>query len=332
MARTIGVRMVGAVGVLLALLTIVFLLRVAVPADAVKARLGASASQAVVDRERHRLGLDRPLMVQYVDYLAGAVHGDLGQALHTRRTVEADLADFLPATVELALVAGLLAGAGGLLLGVVGATSRRAGGVLRLLFVAGASAPTFLVGLLLIYVFYLRLGWLPATGRSSIRGAPGGPTGLLLIDGMLAGRLDVAGDALLHLVLPAVCLALAPAAAIGRVLRSSLLETLGADFVRTARAKGLHPWRVLWRHAFRNALSAPLTMTGLQAGLLLAGVVVVESVFAWPGIGLYTVQSIQAADFSAVAGVTLVLGAAYVVVNLMVDLAQAAADPRIRTA
>jgi peptide/nickel transport system permease protein len=129
-----------------------------------------------------------------------------------------------------------------------------------------------------------------------------------------------------------VCLALAPAAALGRVLRSSLLETYGADFVRTARAKGLHPRRILWRHAMRASLNAPLTMLGLQAGLLLAGVVVVETVFAWPGIGLYTVQSIEAADFASVAGVTLLLGTVYVLVNLAVDLAQSAADPRLRTA
>ncbi len=332
MGRTIAMRLMGAVGVLVALVTIVFVLRQATRADPVKVRLGANASQQAVATERHRLGLDRPVLVQYVDYLAGAAHGDLGDALHTRRTVAQDLADFLPATAELAVVAGMLSVAGGLLLGVVGATVRWGGGLVRLLFVAGASAPTFLVGLLLIYVFYLRLGWLPATGRSSIADAPGGPTGLLLVDSLIHGRLDVWWDAGLHLVLPATCLALAPAAAIGRVLRGSLIEALGADFVRTARAKGLHPRRVLWRHALRNALSAPLTMLGLQAGLLLAGVVVVETVFAWPGIGLYTVQSIQAADFGAVAGVTLVLGAAYVLVNLAVDLVQAAADPRIRSA
>jgi len=332
MGRTILTRLAGALGVLVALVSIVFLLRQAVPADPVKVRLGANASQQAVATERHRLGLDRPVLVQYVGYLAGAAHGDFGDALHTRRTVAADLADFIPATAELALVSGTMAVAGGLLLGVVGATLRRGGAALRLLFVAGASAPTFLVGLLLIEVFYLRLGLLPATGRSSLADAPGGPTGLLLLDSAIALRPDAWWDALQHLLLPAVCLALAPAAAIGRVLRGSLSETLGADFVRTARAKGLPAARVLWRHAFRNALSAPLTMLGLQAGLLLAGVVVVETVFAWPGIGLYTVQSIQAADFGAVAGVTLVLGVAYVLVNLTVDLLQVAADPRIRAA
>jgi peptide/nickel transport system permease protein len=312
--------------------SIVFLLRMAVRADPVKVRLGANASQQAVERERHRLGLDRPMPVQFASYLGGVVHGDLGESLHTRRAVRDDIADFLPATLELAVVAGALAVAGGVVLGVVGATARRGAGLLRLLFVAGASAPTFLVGLLLIYLFYQRLGWLPATGRTSLHSAPTGPTGLLLVDSLLHGRVDALLDGAAHLVLPAVCLALAPAAAVGRVLRSSLLETYGADFVRTARAKGLHPRRILWRHAMRASLSAPLTMLGLQAGLLLAGVVVVETVFAWPGIGLYTVQSIEAADFASVAGVTLLLGSVYVLVNLAVDLAQSAADPRLRAA
>jgi peptide/nickel transport system permease protein len=325
-------RLGGALLVLLSLVTIVFVLRMAVRADPVKVRLGANASQHAVERERHRLGLDRPMTVQFVAYLGGAVRGDLGESLHTRRAVRDDIADFLPATLELAAVAGALAACGGMLLGVVGATARRGGGLLRLLFVAGASAPTFLIGLLLIYVFYQRLGWLPATGRTSLHDAPVGPTGLVLVDSLLHGRVDALLDGAAHLVLPAVCLALAPAAAVGRVLRSSLLDTYGADFVRTARAKGLHPWRILWRHALRASLSAPLTMLGLQTGLLLAGVVVVETVFAWPGIGLYTVQSIQAADFASVAGVTLLLGTVYVLVNLAVDLAQTAADPRLRTA
>jgi peptide/nickel transport system permease protein len=325
-------RLGGALLVLLSLVSIVFLLRMAVRADPVKVRLGANASQQAVERERHRLGLDRPMAVQFASYLGGVVHGDLGESLHTRRGVRDDIADFLPTTLELAAVAGALAVAGGMVLGVVGATARRGAGLLRLLFVAGASAPTFLVGLLLIYLFYQRLGWLPATGRTSLHDAPVGPTGLLLVDSLVHGRVDALLDSAAHLVLPAVCLALAPAAALGRVLRSSLLETYGADFVRTARAKGLHPRRILWRHAMRASLNAPLTMLGLQAGLLLAGVVVVETVFAWPGIGLYTVQSIEAADFASVAGVTLLLGTVYVLVNLAVDLAQTAADPRLRRA
>jgi peptide/nickel transport system permease protein len=152
------------------------------------------------------------------------------------------------------------------------------------------------------------------------------------VDAVLAGRWAVLSDALAHLVMPAVALALGPAVALARTLRSSLQVVLAEDYVRTARSKGLAERRVLLRHALRNALSAPLTMAGLQAGLLLGGVVVVETVFAWPGIGLYTARSIQTIDFPAVAGVTLLLGAAYVVVNALVDLAQMWADPRLRAA
>jgi peptide/nickel transport system permease protein len=195
--------------------------------------------------------------------------------------------------------------------------------------VAGASAPSFLLALLGILLFYRKLGWLPATGRSSISDAPDGPTGLLTVDGVIRGRLDVTWDAMQHLVLPALCIAILPAVSIGRVLRSSLVTTMRTDYVRTAHAKGLHPRTVLGKHAVRNSLGPALAMSGLQVGLMFAGVVVIEQIFAWPGIGLYTVQSIPRSDFPAIAGVTLFLGAAYVVINAIVDILQAVADPRL---
>jgi len=244
--------------------------------------------------------------------------------------VLADIGSYLPATAALAIVSMLLAVASGFVLGVLGALAGRGGGVVRLAFVAGASAPAFLLGLGFIYVFYLKLGWLPASGASSVSDAPSGPTRVVFVDGLIAGRLEVATDALKHFILPAVALALLPAVAIGRVLRSSLIEVYRSDYIRTANAKGLEPRAVLRRHGLRNALSAPLTMTGLQFGLLLGGVVVIESVFAWPGIGLYTDQSIGFGDLPAITGVTLVVGAGYVLVNVLVDLAQALADPRLR--
>jgi peptide/nickel transport system permease protein len=159
-----------------------------------------------------------------------------------------------------------------------------------------------------------------------------GPTGLLTVDGLLAGRFDVCGDALSHLILPAVVIALGPAVAIGRVLRSSLLTDVDSDYARTAKAKGLTPARILQRHVLRNCVGATLSMTGLQVGLMFSGVLVVEQVFGWPGIGQYIAQSIPVADFPAIAGVTLLLGAFYVAINTVVDLLQAAADPRIATA
>jgi peptide/nickel transport system permease protein len=329
MARFTLTRLASLVGILLGLSVIVFLLQAVVPADPVRAMVGASATPQIVEAKRHELGLDRPLPAQYAQFLSRAVRGDLQMSLHTRRPVRTDIAAFLPATLELAAtalaMAVVLGGALGLLTARGRATSLRVG------LVASASVPAFLLALLLLIIFYAQLRWFPGSGRiSADLEAPTGPTGLLTVDGLLAGRLDVVGDALAHLALPALCLALGPAVALGRTLRSSLQTVLGSDHIRTARAKGLTERGVLLRHAVRPALNAPLTMTGLQVGMLLAGVVVIESIFAWPGLGLYTARAITSVDFPAIVGVTLVMGAVYVIVNALVDLAQVAADPRLR--
>ena len=329
MARFTLTRLASLVGILLGLSVVVFLLQAVVPADPVRAMVGASARPEIVEAKRHELGLDRPLPVQYVQFLSRAVRGDLQMSLHTRRPVRTDIAAFLPATVELAATALAMAVVLGGALGLV--TARGGGASLRVTLVASASVPAFLLALLLLIVFYARLRWFPGSGRISPElGAPTGPTGLLTVDGLLAGRLDVVRDALAHLALPALCLALGPAVAVGRTLRSSLQTVLGSDHIRTARAKGLTERGVLLRHGVRPALNAPLTMTGLQVGMLLAGVVVIESIFAWPGLGLYTARAITTVDFPAIVGVTLVMGAAYVIINALVDLAQVAADPRLR--
>lgn len=328
--RFFVVRLLGALGVLGALVTVIFVLQIAVPGDPVRASVGVNASDEVVEAERDRLGLDEPLPTQYLNYLAQAAQGNFGESLRTGRDVREDISAFLPATLELAGFSILIAALGGLLIGILAVVSSRFAAPARLLFVAGASVPSFLLALILVYVFYFKLGWLPLSGRTSIATAPQGPTGLLLVDSVLHARPDVFVDAVRHLLLPALALALVPAVAIGRVLRSSLIEVYRADYIRTLHAKGLAPRSVLWRHALRNAASAPLTMAGLQLGLLLGGVVIVEAVFAWPGIGLYLNQSIEFQDLRAIAGVTLVVGAGYILVNTLVDLAQAAADPRIR--
>jgi peptide/nickel transport system permease protein len=193
-----------------------------------------------------------------------------------------------------------------------------------------ASAPTFFLAILMIMLFYRRLGWLPASGRLSNSYRDTGPTGFLLLDSLVHGSPGEFWDAAQHLLIPSLCLALGPAVAIGRVLRSSLLEVMRQDHVRTARAKGMSERVVVVRHALRNASGPALSMAGLQVGLLLAGVVVVELVFAWPGLGLYTEQSIGQADFPAIVGITFVLGTAYVAINAIVDILQLVADPRLR--
>jgi peptide/nickel transport system permease protein len=329
MARFALTRLASLVGILLGLSVVVFLLQAVVPADPVRAMVGASATAEIVEAKRHELGLDRPLPAQYAQFLGRAVRGDLQMSLHTRRPVRTDLAAFLPATLELAATALVMAVVLGGALGLL--TARGRGTSLRVGLVASASVPAFLLALVLLMVFYAQLRWVPGSGRiSSELEGPTGPTGLLTVDGLLAGRLDVVRDALAHLALPALCLALGPAVALGRTLRSSLQTVLGSDHIRTARAKGLTERGVLLRHGVRPALNAPLTMTGLQVGMLLAGVVVIESIFAWPGLGLYTARAITNVDFPAIVGVTLVMGAVYVIVNALVDLAQVAADPRLR--
>jgi peptide/nickel transport system permease protein len=322
-------RVAALFAVLLALTAVIFVLERQVPANPVRALLGTSASAAAVAAKKHQLYLDRSLPSQFWHFLAGAVHGNLGMSLHTRRPVMSDIRSFLPATVELALMAAVIAGVLGITVGLL--TARGQGRATRLGLLAMASVPQFLLGLVLLLVFYSHLGWLPGQGRlSSGITPPSGPTGMYTVDAILHGEWSTFGNAVWHLILPAVTLAILPSAAIARTLRSSLQTTLRADYIRTARAKALPERVILLKHALRNSAQAPLTMAGLQVGLLLAGVVVVEDIFSFPGLGLYTVRSIQTFDLPAIAGVSLVLGTAYVVINALVDLAQAWADPRVR--
>lgn len=329
MLRLIAKRLASMVAILLFLTAVVFLLQRLSPINPVHAYLGGNASQAAIKAESLKLGYNQPLVVQYVRYLGNLLHGNLGKSLRTRRPVSTDLTDYLPATLELATFGLALAMLLGAILGLVTASRFRGASIFRMVMLAGASTPPFLLALFGIIVFYHHLGWLPATGRTSLANPPSGPTGFLTVDALLHGNPSAFTDAFRHLILPGLCIAILPAVSIGRVFRSSLVSTLRTDYVRTARAKGLREIAVLAHHAIRNSLGAALSMTGLQVGLMFAGVVVIESIFAWPGIGLYTVQSIPVGDFPAIAGVTLVLGVGYVLVNTAVDIGQAIADPRI---
>lgn len=330
MIRFIATRLAAMVGILLVLAFVVLCLQRYTPADPVRAKLGANASRTSVAAERHRLGYDKPLPAQYVTYVGDLLHGDMQDSLRTRRPVVTDLGDFLPATLELTLTGLFFAVVLGGFLGIASAARWKGSGILRVVLMGGAALPTFLTALLGILLFYRRLGWLPASGRTSLSNPPNGPTHFLLVATLL--HLDLPGfwNVVEHLILPATCIAIGPAVSIGRVLRGSIIGTLRTDYVRTAKAKGLGDRAVLFHHALRNSIGPALSMTGLQVGLMFAGVVVVESIFAWPGLGLYTVQSIPRLDFPAIAGVTLVLGAAYVVINTVVDICQVVADPRIR--
>jgi len=325
-------RLVALVAVLIGLAAIVFLLQTTIVSDPARAMVGASASAEVVAAKRHELGYDEPLPTRFADYMGRLASGDLQSSLRTRNPVSEDLATFAPATIELALSAALLAAAMGLGLALLLAGGGRAARVGRIALMGSASLPAFLVALLGIVVFYSILGILPASGRvDDTLAIPQGPTGLYVPDAILHADPVMLGSALAHLAMPAFALALLPALAIARTLHASLAQVMREDYVRTARSKGLRERTVLLRHALRNASGPALTMAGLQFGLLLGGVVVIERIFAWPGLGLYLSQSIAYSDLPAIAGTTLVLGAAYVIVNFFVDLAQAWADPRIRT-
>ena len=323
-------RLAAMFAVLLVLTAVIFLLRQLTPANPARVALGPRASTGALEEYSRELGLNEPLVVQYFTYLNDVAHGDFQVSVRTRRAVSEDLVAFVPATLELALYGIMFAAAGGLLLGVLSAARWRGSGVVRNVMMLGASVPVFLLAFAFILVLSRNFGWLPGTGRSSLRDMPSGPTRLLTVDAILHGRADAFWNALRHLILPAATIGLASAVAIGRVLRSSLRASLDSDYVRTARAKGLAERLVLRRHALRNASGPAMTMAGLQLGLMFAGVVIVEQIFAWPGIGWYTAQSIPTNDFAAIAAVTLILGSLYVAVNTAVDIAQMLADPRTR--
>jgi peptide/nickel transport system permease protein len=324
-------RILAMAGIAWALLTIVFLLRTVIPSNPARTMAGPGATPALIAIERARLGLDKPLVRQYLDYLKDALHGNLGMSIYTRNPVSADLARAIPASFELLAGAVVVMAVLGLALGLLGGASVRGAGVLRVVMVSGASVPTFLLGLLGLLLLYGKLHITPAGGEvSGSLGAPTGPTGIVVLDGILALRFDVVRDGLWHLALPAFVLGIGPALVLGRTLQSSLRTVSGQDYIRTARAKALTGRAVLLRHALRNALNAPLSLSGLEICGMLAGIAVVEDVFSWPGLGLYTVHAITTSDFAAIAGVTLVIGAGYILMNAVIDVAQVAADPRLR--
>ncbi|OWY62431.1 hypothetical protein B7486_58480 [cyanobacterium TDX16] len=318
------------VGVLALLSLVVFFVQTTLPGDPARAYAGRGATDAQVDEVRQELGYDQPVIVQYGRFLQRIGTGDLGDSLRTRQPVADDIGKALPATIELALAATVIMLVLGTTMGVLSANGGRLGVATKHVMVALSSAPTFLLGIVAVIVLYKNLQWFPAVGRLADDPAVDGPTGLHVVDGLLGGNLAQVSDAFRHLALPAFCLAIGPAVAVGRVLRGELVAAQREDYVRTARAKGISPRRVLVHHCLRNCLGPVLSVAGLQVALLLAGVVVIEQVFSWPGLGSYTAQALTRNDFPGIMGVTLVLGVAFVVINAVVDILQVVADPRLR--
>ena len=316
MATYILGRLVQAVPVIIAVTVIVFLMLHLAPGDPVSVILGARTvafTQDDVDQLRHDLKLDRPLPIQYVAWLADALRGDLGTSFYLRREVRPLLFERFGATAVLALGALVFAVPVGVGAGLLASLFRGTiwDRLISAVVVAGVAVPVFALGLFLIVIFGVQLGWLPVSGMRSFDG--GDPI-----------------DRLKHLIMPAVSLGVAPAAILARLTRSSMLDVLNEDYVRTARAKGLREAAVVWRHAFRNVLVPVVTVMGLQAGFLLGGAILVEVVFSWPGLGLMIINGVLQRDFPVVQAGVLVVALSYVLVNLAVDVLYALIDPRIR--
>lgn len=326
-------RLAFVIVVLFGVTILTFFLARVVPADPARLIAGPRASRETVEEIRHARGLDRPLIDQYVDYMSALATADLGTSLVTRRPVTEDLLTFVPATVELVSYSLLVGSLLGLALGVSSAI--RPGSAIdiggRFVAMGGLSIPNFWIALLLQFVFFSILGMLPFGGRLDTGVAPPTTiTGLYTVDSLLVGRLDLFVQAVTHLILPVIALGLAEMGLVARIVRASMLEVLGQDYIRSARAKGLTSWRIYRRHALRNALLPVVTIIGLEFGLLLSGTVLVESIFAWPGLGRFMAEAITSSDYNAIMGVTIVVTLGYVLINLVVDLAYAYLDPRVR--
>ncbi|HWR40005.1 MAG TPA: ABC transporter permease [Patescibacteria group bacterium] len=312
---------------------ITFALSHVIPGDPARMMVGQKASPETLAKARVELGLDQPVPVQYWRYLTDLLQGDMGRSIRTQQPVADELKKYFPATLELTLVSMLLTLVGGILLGVLAAV-RRDGWVdhaSRLISLVGVSMPLFWSGLLVLIVFYQWLQWFPASGRlDTFMTPPPRITGMYLVDGMLAGDGAVMFSALEHLVLPASCLAYVQLAVIARQVRSSMIQVLALDYIRTARAFGLSETKIIYQYALKNALLPTVTVAGLIFGELLGGAIITETIFSWPGMGKYVVDSVGFLDFPAIMGFTMVVAMGYVLINLLVDLLYRVLDPQIQ--
>jgi peptide/nickel transport system permease protein len=325
-------RSLTVVPVLLGVSVLVFGFVHLIPGDPAVTMLGERATPEKVAEVRARLGLDQPIHQQYLLYLGKVLRGDLGISIVRGDPVLTDLLRRFPATVELAVAAILLAVLVGVPVGIVSAVWRRSllDSVARILALTGVSMPIFWLGVMLAWVFAVELRWLPTGARLDSVADYEPWTHFVLLDAVLQRQWAMIGDALRHLVLPAVALATIPLAVVARMTRASMLEVLSRDYVRTAEAKGLSRAAVVLRHALRNALLPVLTVIGLQAGALLAGAILTETIFSWPGIGRWLYEAIESRDYPIVQGASLFVGVVVVLVNLVTDLLYAAVDPRIK--
>jgi dipeptide transport system permease protein len=312
---------------------LVFVLIRLIPGDPIETMAGERGLDAALhEKLRHEYGFDQPVLMQYWYYLLRLLQGDLGRSIVTHKPVIAEFISLFPATVELSLCAILFALCLGLPAGIIAAVRRNSifdHGVMGV-SLTGYSMPIFWWGLLLILLFSVQLGWTPVSGRISVMFFVPEVTGFLLIDTLLSGEKGAFSSAVSHLILPTIVLGTVPLAVIARMTRSAMLEVLGEDYIRTARAKGLSNFRIIAIHALRNALIPIVTVIGLQVGVLFTGAILTETIFSWPGIGKWLIEGIGRRDYPVLQGGTLLIGSIVMTVNLLVDVTYGLINPRIR--
>jgi ABC-type dipeptide/oligopeptide/nickel transport systems, permease components len=320
------------VPVLIGVSIIVFIVMHVLTSDPTSIILGQHASADQIAALRKQLGLDNPLYIQYLDFFKGLLHRDFGNSLITQTSVWSELTTRLPATVELAFTSIIIASIVGVTIGVISAIKQNS--IIDYISMIGAllgvSMPIFWLGLILIVVFSLQLHILPVSSRIQVGMEPAHITGFYILDSIFTGNMEALGDSIKHLMLPSIALASYSTAIIARMTRSTMLEVIGQDYIRTARAKGLAERTIIIGHALKNAFIPIITVIGLQLGSLLGGAVLTETVFAWPGIGSYTIDAILKADYPVVQGAVMLMAVIFVSVNLLVDLLYGLLDPRIK--
>ena len=333
--RFIGKRLIYLVIMLIGVATLVFILTKLIPGDPVTANLSqrALSDPDIVAAYKMRYGLDKPLITQYLYYMRNLLQLDLGTSIRTNNPVLSELERCFPATIELALWSIVIAALFGVFFGIISAIKRNSvtDQIVRAISVTGVSVPSFWLALLVLFFFYYKLQVMPGPGRLSTAFAPPATvTGLYVIDSLLEGDIPKMLDAVKHLILPSCVLAAFTMGLITRTTRSNLLDVMSTDYIRTAKAKGLSRTRLIVRHALGNALIPVLTVIGLGLGNLLGGMVLVETIFNWPGVGQFAYQSVMSADFPAIIGVALLIALNYMVINTVVDILYGVIDPRVR--
>lgn len=332
MLHYMGRRLLQLIPVLLGMTFIVFMLIRAIPGNPAQVILGQQATKEAVEALNASLGLDKPWYTQYFSYLAGIFQGDLGVSLRTKLPVSDEVFPYLAATAELAFFAMIIAIVIGVNAGIISAWFQNSWFDYTAMIVAliGVSVPVFWLGLMEQWTFSSKLGWLPTSGREDVRNPITAITHFYLLDTLIQGRFDQFVEVLKRLILPGVALATIPMAIIARITRSSMLEVMRLDYVRTARAKGQKMFIVVYKHALKNAVIPVLTVIGLQTGLLLGGAILTETIFSWPGIGRYIYDAIGFRDYPVIQSGILIVAFIFIMINLIVDLLYTVVDPRIK--